>query len=131
MAAPPLRWGVMGSGWIAEHFIGALRRHTRQQVVAIARSARFGVPRVYDSYEQLVEDSEVDVVYVATPHPMHLPCARLALEAGKPVLVEKPLGLDADEAAEIAALAAAQSLFGMEALWTVLLPRFDVVRQVL
>ena len=131
MAAPPLRWGVMGSGWIAEHFIGALRRHTRQQVVAIARSARFGVPRVYDSYEQLVEDSEVDVVYVATPHPMHLPCARLALEAGKPVLVEKPLGLDADEAAEIAALAAAQGVFCMEALWTFLLPRFDVVRQVL
>ena len=131
MAAPPLRWGVLGSGWIAERFIGSLRRHTRQQVVAIARSPRFGVERVYASYEELVADPDVDVVYVATPHPMHLACARLALEAGKPVLVEKPLGLSADEATEIAALAAARGLFCMEALWTFFLPRFDVVRQVL
>jgi predicted dehydrogenase len=131
MAAPPLRWGVMGSGWIAGRFIGSLRRHTRQQVVAIARSARFDVPRAHGSYEALVADDDVDVVYVATPHPLHLACARLALEAGKPVLVEKPLGLSADEAAELAALAAARGLFCMEALWTLFLPRFDVVRQVL
>jgi predicted dehydrogenase len=140
MAAPALRWGVLGTGWIAERFVRALQRSTRQRVVAVgsrerARSAEFaarhGLARGFGSYEELVADRGVDVVYVATPHNAHLPCARLALEAGKPVLVEKPLGVDAREARELAELAAARALFCMEALWTFFLPKFDVVRQLL
>jgi predicted dehydrogenase len=140
MAAPVLRWGVLGSGWIAERFIGSLQRHTSQQLLAVgsrdgdraaAFAGRHGVPRSYGSYARLVADADVDVVYIATPHAEHLPCARLALEAGKPVLVEKPLGLDAAQAGEIADVAAAQGLFCMEALWTFFLPKFDVVRQLL
>ena len=140
MAAPALRWGVMGSGWIAERFIGSLQRHTRQQVLAVGsrdatRAAAFAadhqLPRSYGAYADLVADPDVDVVYVATPHTEHLPCARLALEAGKPVLVEKPIGINAAQATEIAQLAADRGLFCMEALWTAFLPRFDVVRQVL
>jgi len=68
---------------------------------------------------------------VATGHTAHLSCARLALEAGKHVLVEKPLGLDAAQAAEIGRLAEERGLFCAEALWTFFLPRFDVVRQIL
>lgn len=121
MAAPVLRWGVLGSGWIAERFIGSLQRHTRQQILAVgsratgragAFAARHGIPRGYGSYAELAADADVDIVYVATPHTEHLPCARLALEAGKPVLVEKPLGLNAAQAAEIARLAAARGLRG-------------------
>ena len=76
MLAPPLRWGVLGPGWIAERFVGSLRRSTRQPVVAVASrdlgraqafAARWGVDRTYGSYRALVEDPEVDVVYVATP----------------------------------------------------------------
>ena len=140
MAAPVLRWGMIGTGWIAERFVAALQRHTRQQVLAVGsrereRAAAFAashaVPRAHGSYEALVADADIDVVYVATPHPAHLACARLALEAGKPVLVEKPLGINASEAAEIARLAEDRGLFCMEALWTFFLPRLDVVRQLL
>lgn len=140
MAAPVLRWGVLGTGWIADRFIGSLRRHTRQQILAVgsrdagrsaAFAARHGAARAYGSYAELVADPDIDVVYVATPHTEHLPCARLALEAGKPVLVEKPLGLNAAQATEIARLAADRGLFCMEALWTFFLPKFDIVRQVL
>jgi predicted dehydrogenase len=139
-AAPALRWGVLGTGWIADRFVRALRRHTRQRVLAVGsrdagRSAAFaadhGLPRGYGSYEQLVADPDLDVVYVATPHPAHHPCARLALDAGKHVLVEKPLALNAAQAADIARLAADRGRFCMEALWTFFLPKFDVVRQLL
>jgi predicted dehydrogenase len=139
-AAPALRWGVLGTGWIAERFVGSLRRHTRQQVLAVGsrdpdRAAAFagghGLPRAHGSYEALVTDPDVDIVYVATPHPAHHPCATLALEAGRHALVEKPLALNAAQAAEIARLAAARGRFCMEALWTFFLPKFDVVRQLL
>jgi predicted dehydrogenase len=139
-AAPSLGWGVLGTGWIADRFVRSLRRHTRQRLVGVGsrdadRSAAFagrhGLPRGYGSYEQLVGDPDVEVVYIATPHPAHHPCARLALEAGRHVLVEKPLALDADQAADIARLAATSGRFCMEALWTFFLPKFDVVRQLL
>ncbi|GHH29070.1 Gfo/Idh/MocA family protein [Streptomyces lanatus] len=140
MAAPTLNWGVLGTGWIAERFIGSARRHTRQRFAAVASrdtaraeefAVRHDVTRAYGSYEELVADESIDVVYVATEHTAHLACARLALEAGKHVLVEKPLGLNAAQATEIAELAAERGLFCAEALWTFFLPRFDVVRQVL
>ena len=77
---PPLRWGVLGTGWIAERFAGSLRRNTRQEVVAVgSRSVasakefadRVGIGRAHGSYVDLVADPEVDVVYVATPHNFH------------------------------------------------------------
>jgi predicted dehydrogenase len=140
MLAPPLRWGVLGPGWIAERFVGSLRRSTRQPVVAVASrdlgraeafAARWGVDRAYGSYRALVEDPGVDVVYVATPHNAHRPCALLAIEAGRHTLVEKPLALNATEVEELAAAARDHGVFLMEALWTVFLPKFDVLRQVL
>lgn len=138
--APPLRWGVIGPGWIAERFIGSLQRNTRQQVVAIgsrdlmrsqAFAARHGIERAHGSYADLVADPEVDVVYIATPHNAHYPCALLSLTAGKHTLVEKPLALNAGQATELAELAAAQGVFLAEALWTMFLPKFDVIGQLL
>ena len=134
MDAPPLRWGVMGTGWIAERFVAALQSSTRQRVVAVAsrdleRARAFGAGRPLGSYEALVDDPGVDAVYVATPHPAHRDCALLAIEAGKPVVVEKPLALDASAAQEIVAAARARGVFCMEALWTFFLPKFDVIRQ--
>jgi predicted dehydrogenase len=140
MDAPALRWGVLGTGWIAERFVDSVRRHTRQRFTGVAsRDAgraqtfadRHGVPRAHGSYEELVTASDVDVVYVATEHTAHLACARLALEAGKHTLVEKPLALDAAQATELALLAAERGLFCAEALWTFFLPKFDVVRQII
>jgi predicted dehydrogenase len=140
MLTPPLRWGVLGPGWIAERFVGSLRRSTRQRVVAVASrdpgraaafATRWGVDRAYGDYQTLVEDPQVDVVYVATPHNAHRPCALLAVEAGRHTLVEKPLALNAAEVQELAAAARSNGVFLMEALWTVFLPKFDVLRQVL
>jgi predicted dehydrogenase len=140
MHAPPLRWGVLGTGWIAERFTDALHRHTRQRVVAVgsrtatsatAFAERTGIATGHGSYADLVADPRVDVVYVATPHNHHHPHALLALNAGKHVLVEKPLALDAEQAREIADRASTLGLFCAEALWTLFLPRYDVIRQLL
>jgi predicted dehydrogenase len=140
MDAPALRWGVLGTGWIAERFVRSVQRHTRQRFTAVAsRDAarakhfadRHGITHFHGSYEELAAATDVDVVYVATEHTAHLGCARIALEGGKHTLVEKPLGLNAAEASEIAQLASERGLFCAEALWTFFLPKFDVVRQIL
>jgi predicted dehydrogenase len=139
-SAPSLRWGVIGTGWIADRFVAALVARSSQRVVAVgsrtqstaqAFADRHSIQRAYGSYQELVNDADVDVVYVATPHNAHLPVALLSLRAGKHTVVEKPLGASADEARQIAALAQAAGVFCMEAMWTAFLPKFDVLRQLL
>jgi predicted dehydrogenase len=140
MDAPPLRWGILGSGWIAEQFIASVRAHTRQDIAAVGsrtpdKAAAFAhewqIPTAHGSYEALVADPTLDVIYVATPHNLHHEHALLALGAGKPVLVEKPMALNRAQAAEMVALARARGVFLAEALWTFFLPKFDVLAQVL
>lgn len=140
MAAPPLRWGVLGPGWIAERFVESLQAHTRQQVTAVGSRAltraqefatQYEVDSAVGSYEELAHSDDVDIVYVASPHPAHLEHALLCLEAGKHVIVEKPIALSAAQAREIAAAAGAAGLYCAEALWTMFLPKWDVLRQVL
>ncbi|MGO4595200.1 Gfo/Idh/MocA family protein [Leifsonia sp. 2TAF2] len=138
--APPLRWGVLGPGGIAADFTDALHRHSRQRVVAAGsrsaeRAAAFaaahGVERSHGSYEALVADPEVDVVYVATPHSEHLEHALLAIAAGKNVLIEKPMAVTAAQARQIVAAARGAGVFAMEAMWTRYLPQTDIARQLL
>ncbi len=138
--APSLRWGIMGPGWIAQRFTATLQKHTSQQVIAVgsrnqARADEFAalhsVPTTYGSYEQLLADPGIDIVYIATPHTEHYVCALAALAAGKHVLVEKPLGVNAVQAAAIAESARTAGLFAGEAMWTKFLPKFDVIRQIL
>lgn len=140
MEAPPLRWGVMGPGWIAERFVESLQAHTRQEVVAVGSRAlpraqdfasRYGVPTAVGSYAELAHRDDVDIIYVASPHPAHLEHALLCLEAGKHVIIEKPIALSAAQAKEIATRAEASGLYCTEALWTFFLPKWDVLRQVL
>ena len=90
---------------------------------------RWGIERRYAGYDGLVGDPEVDVVYIATPHPMHRDNAVLALQAGKPVLVEKPFAMNADEARDIVDVARRAGLFAMEAMWTRFLPHVTVIRE--
>lgn len=138
--APSLRWGVIAPGEIANDFVDALRAHTNQRVVAVGSrsseraerfAARHGVPKAYNSYEQLVTDPDVDVVYVASPHSEHAAHALLAIAAGKHVLVEKPIALTAAEATTIADAARRAGVFAMEAMWTRYLPQTDIARQLL
>ena len=137
MADSPVRWGILGTGGIAGSFAADLRLTGSGVAVAVgsrsqAAAGRFagehGIARPHASYESLVADPDVDVVYVATPHPMHRDIAVRALRAGKHVLVEKPFTMNAAEAREIAAVARERGLFAMEAMWTRFLPHMAVVR---
>ena len=139
-AAPPLRWGILAPGWIARSFAGALRAHTRQDLYAVgsrsqasadAFAAEFGATKAYGSYEALLADPAVQAVYVASPHSHHASQALLAIEAGKPVLVEKAFTRTAVEARRLANAAGAAGVPLMEAMWTRFLPSTDIVRQLL
>src|SRR5580693_709055 len=138
--APTLRWGILGSGWIAERFIESVRAHTKQDLVAVGSrrkdraeefASRMALKRAYGDYQELVAADDLDVIYVATPHNMHHEGVTLALNAGKHVLVEKPIALNRAQALEMVELARRKKLFLAEALWTFYLPKFDVLRQLL
>ncbi len=133
----PLRWGILGTGNIAHTFANDLQFiddgvvaavGSRSQSSADAFGDEFGVSLRYDSYEALVDSDQVDVIYVATPHPTHFANAMLALEHDKPVLVEKAFTMTASEARELVAAARAKRLFLMEAMWTRFLPHVAAVR---
>lgn len=137
---PALRWGVLAPGGIAGDFVSALHTTTDQRTVTVgsrsgeraeAFAGKHGIPRAYGSYEALVADPDVDIVYVASPHSQHRDLALLAIGAGKHVLVEKPIAMSADEAREIADAARAVGVFAMEAMWTRFLPQSTVIRQLL
>jgi predicted dehydrogenase len=138
--AEALRWGIVGTGWIASSFAKDLKLSDSGSVVAVgsrtqASADRFadayGIPKRHDSYEALVADPEVNVVYVATPHPLHRENTLLALEAGKPVLVEKAFTMNAAEARELVAVARAKRLFLMEAMWTRFLPHVREINRLI
>lgn len=138
--APPLRWGIMGAGWIADRFTRSLQTHTEQVVAAVgARSLgraeefanRTGAASAVAGYEALVARDDLDVIYVATVHNLHHECVQLALEAGKHVLVEKPFALNQAQAEAMATTARSNKRFLAEALWTFYLPKFDVIRQLI
>jgi predicted dehydrogenase len=140
MEAPILRWGIMGPGWIADIFTRSVQAQTRQVITAVGsrsleRSQAFatqhGIPSAYGSYEELAAADDVDVVYIATPHNFHHAAALTALAAKKHVLIEKPIALNAAEARDIRDRAEQAGLFAAEALWSLFLPKFDVVRQVI
>ncbi|MET4783013.1 Gfo/Idh/MocA family oxidoreductase [Glaciihabitans sp. UYNi722] len=131
-----LRWGVLAPGRIAADFVQTLHQNSDQRMHAVASrsferaaafGARFGIERVYDSYEQLVADPDIDIVYVAAPHSEHRALALLAIAAGKHVLVEKPIALTAAEAGEIANAARSAGVFAMEAMWARFLPQTTVI----
>jgi predicted dehydrogenase len=134
-----LRWGILGTGGIARAFttdlnltgltVSAVGSRTQQSADAFASA--HGIPRAHGSYEALAADPEVDVIYVSTPHPFHAEGARLALEHGKHVLVEKPFTLNAAEARSVVELAAAKGLVVLEAMWTRWLPHMVRVRELL
>jgi predicted dehydrogenase len=133
----PIRWGILGTGGIASTFVTDLRLTDSGVAVAVGSRSRgsadrfadeFGIASRHASYESLVADADVDVIYIAVPHPMHHDNAILALRAGKHVLVEKPFTMNAAEAREIVRVARENGLFAMEAMWTRFLPHVAVIR---
>lgn len=133
-----VRWGIAGPGWIGEQMVEALRTLDDADVVAVgsrvldratAFADRHRIPHAHGSYAALVSDPEVDVVYVAGPHPTHRDLTLMALEAGKHVVCEKPLAMDAAEGREVVAAARSAGRFLMEAMWMWFLPSIIEVRR--
>jgi len=126
-----LRWGIVGPGIIANKFASAIANVEAAELVAVASRSKergetfakqYRIPQVFSSYEALAQNDAVDAVYIATPHPFHLPCAELFLSSGKHVLCEKPLCVNAKQAQKLQNIAHENKAFLMEAMWTRFLP---------
>ncbi|MEZ4605652.1 MAG: Gfo/Idh/MocA family oxidoreductase [Deinococcales bacterium] len=124
-------WAILGTGSIARKFASDLRllKDARRLVVASREQAKaeafakeFGFERNYGSYEALLNDAEVEVVYIASPHSFHKEHSIMCLESGKHVLCEKPFAINAQEVSEMIAVARREKRFLMEALWSYFLP---------
>ena len=132
------RWGIIATGWVSDKFAGALGMLPNAETVAVGSRSqegadvfgdKHGIPRRHASYEALVADPEVDVVYVGTPHNLHRENTLMALEAGKHVLCEKPLAVNAGQAEEMVAAARKKGLFLMEAMWTRFVPTWVEIKE--
>jgi predicted dehydrogenase len=134
-----VRWGIVGTGKISSAFATALQETpgavlagvaSRSSDSAAAFASEFGVQTAYGSYEALAAAPDVDLVYIGTPHPMHVENALLMLSGGKGVLCEKPFTINRAEAERMVALAREKKLFLMEAMWTRFMPALAEVRAI-
>lgn len=137
-----IRWGIAAAGKISNDFVSALttldsNHHT---VVAVAArdlnratefAGRFDISNAYGSYKELADDKNVQVVYIGTLNPQHFEVAKLMLESGKHVLVEKPLTLNEKYSRELVKLAEHKGLFLLEAIWSRFLPSYQYIRELL
>lgn len=131
-----IRWGILGCGRIARKFSSDLKfvedaelvaAGSRSQEAAEKFASEFPVKHVHNSYEALVKNPEVDVIYVASPHGLHHEHVMLCLDNNKPVLCEKAFALNSRQAKEMIDKARAKGLFLMEALWTKFMPHYNKV----
>lgn len=129
--AQKIRWGILGCGTIARLFTEDLAYSkygmlqavgSRSAAKANAFAQQMNAAKAYGSYEELVQDPDVDIVYVATPHPFHMANTLLALKAGKPVLCEKPVSVNARQCHRMIKAAKDRRLFFMEGMWTRFFP---------
>lgn len=133
------KWGILGPGGIARAFARDLQSLDGHVVAAVGSrtlsnaqefAQTFG-GTAYGSYEELVKDCDVDAIYVATPHPAHKDNVILALNAGKPVLGEKPFSVNALEAQHMIDAAQHNGVALMEAMWARFLPHYAKVREII
>lgn len=132
--------GIIGAGWIANKMAEALAPLPDYRVYAIASRSiekaqafanAFGIEKAYGSYEELVADENIDLVYIATPHSHHYQHAMLAIEAGKPVLVEKAFTANAEQAEKLICRAKEKNVFITEAIWTRYMPLSHKVKEIM
>ena len=140
MESKKIRWGILGTGRIAKVLATALQVvdnsviysvGSRTKLKANEFASEFNIPNAYGSYEELVSDPNVDVIYIATPHNLHLENALLAMNNGKHVLCEKPLGVNRREVEMLIAKAKEKKVFLMEALWSRFLPRIIKTKELI
>ncbi len=130
------RWGILGAGRIAEKFCTAMAVVEGSSVYSVASrdlenarefAAKHQAVTFYNSYNDLVRDENVDIIYIATPHAFHYEQTMLCLNNGKPVLCEKPLSLSYKQSAEMIAVAHEKKLFLMEGMWSRFMPSIEKI----
>lgn len=136
-----MKVGIIGAGWIAEKMATTLKDKpqgcecyaiaSRSIEKAQAFADKWNMPKAYGSYEELVQDADVDLVYIATPHSHHFAHTKLAIENSKPCLVEKAFTANAKEAEELLALAKEKKVFVTEAIWTRYMPLSHKVKELM
>ena len=133
-----IRWGILATGWIADQLAEAIISQPDADCLAVGSRSqesadKFGdkwnIPRRYPTYEALAADPDVDVIYIATPHNLHYENMKLCLNAGKHVLCEKPLTVNAAQAQECLDLAKEKGLFLMEAMWMKFIPAIQQMQE--
>ncbi|WP_462409438.1 Gfo/Idh/MocA family protein [Neobacillus sp. Marseille-QA0830] len=136
----PLKWGIIGPGSIAKKLAEAINGSEGSELYSVASrsldrarafSEEFPVEKIYGTYEELIEDPAVDVVYIANLHPQHFEPAKLALETGKAVLCEKPLTINANQAEELLSIASKKNVFFMEAMWMKFNPVLNKLKELI
>ncbi|MBT9189447.1 Gfo/Idh/MocA family protein [Zobellia russellii] len=136
--AQEIRWGIVGLGSIAHSFAKDLALVSGGRLTGVASRSmdkakefadEYGAPHTFDSYEALFKSAEVDVVYIATPHTLHEDLSIKAMENGKHVLCEKPMGVNPQEVSRMIASAKKNKVFLMEALWSRFNPSIQKAKQ--
>lgn len=131
-----INWGILGPGKIARKFAKGLQEVEHANLLSVASrsleraqdfAAEYPAQKVFSSYEEMLQDEELDVVYVATPHAFHYDHTLLCLRHKKAVLCEKPFALNRREIEEMIATAKREQVFLMEAMWTQFLPHINFV----
>ena len=131
-----IRWGIIGLGKIANKFATDLASIEHVELVAVASrniqnannfAEKYNAKKAYSSYEELAKDTNVDAVYIATPHSFHKEHAILCLQNKKAVLCEKPFAMNLSEVTEMIQVAKENNVLLMEALWSFFLPHFTYV----
>lgn len=137
MAERTIKWGIMGPGGISRYFATDLAYAQGAELVAVGSrtlenaqkfASEFNVPRAYGSYDEMMQDPDIDIVYIGSLHPVHKDHILACLRAGKAVLCEKPFTINAKEAEEAIRVARENNVFLMEAMWTRYLPPIVQVR---
>ena len=135
-----IRWGILGTGRIARVFAGDLLLLDDCELVAVGSRSKAGaddfagqfpVKYAHVSYEELAQNPEVDVIYIATPHNSHHENTLLCLDNGKAVLCEKPFAMNTRQTLEMINLAMERKVFLMEALWTKFLPHYNKTKELI
>ena len=133
-------WGIIGPGNIANTFAKAIASSKKGKVLAVASRSKeratdfantYHIEKIYSDYEQMLIDPDIDIIYIATPHNFHYQQAKMCLEAGKHVLVEKPCTVNSEQMKKLVALAQRNNLLLQEALWSRFMPCLSQIRQLL
>jgi len=134
-----IRWGIAGPGGIANKFAVAIKNVKCADLCAVASRStqrgeafaeKYGIPKVFGSYEEMAKSDDIDAVYVSTAHPFHKECALKFIKNGKHVLCEKPLCVNAYQAKELIDCARKNKVFLMEAMWTRFLPAVSEIKNI-